>query len=263
MTQYYMLLVVFQLPLQSIVYKLILFLFTELNLLTFYLFWRAFIYALMVLSVVIFPLLEIFRIMLNQLKEQLTGPLLLKKRKNLAFLKEESSFREQYIKAIVLISKCSSSYVGKAFLPYLILNSCANTVLLTTLISSSTSLSLLGKGLVVVFALDESVGLFQVHLLLAQLNGRLRRCAIRYTVQHVKNRGKNGSTGNRKRPSLVSEKHLHENVCSWLFIEKFATTTQKAYGFKYSQFGQISTLNYVRFCLLYSELLMFVFKNFI
>lgn len=285
MSQYYMVRSILRLfPVLSTSEQISLLLLTELNLLTFYLLWRAFVYALMVLSVVIFPTLELFRLMLSQLKEQIE---VLLKESEMAISDEpyqesdnrvlrKATFRREYTKAVVLVSRCSSSYIGRAFLPYLLLNSAANAVLLITLFSASHSLSAIGQVFVVCFTLDESVGLFQVHLLLAQLNSRLKRLAVLYCFAHTSSTNgfgeKRTQRGRRRRRrgqfslaglGLTYSQHLHQQLCSWLFIEKFAITTSRVYGFKYRQFGQISTLNYFKYCLLYTELIMFVFKNYL
>ena len=284
MSQYYMVRSILKLfPVLSTSEQISLLLLTELNLLSFYLLWRAFVYALMVLSLVIFPTLELFHLMLSQLKEQIE--VLLKESETISDdpyqesgnrVLGKATFRREYTKAVVLVSRCSSSYIGRAFLPYLLLNSTANAVLLITLFSASHSLSAIGQVFVVCFTLDESVGLFQVHLLLAQLNSRLKRLAVLYCFAHTSSTNgfgeKRTQRGRRRRRrgqfslaglGLTCSQHLHQQLCSWLFIEKFAITTSRVYGFKYRQFGQISTLNYFKYCLLYTELIMFVFKNYL
>ncbi len=260
MTQYYIIRTILTLLPEISFYKQItLFLLTELNLFSFYLLWRAFVYALMVLSVVIFPTLELFRVMLFQLKEQISTLLQESESNQLSndlFLQSESriirkaTFRREYTKVVVLVSRCSSSYIGRGFLPYLLLNSTANAVLLITLFSSH-SLSLFGQIFVVCFTLDETVGLFQVHLALAQLNSRLKRLAILYCFAHTSaTNGPERKLRNRRRrqfslagQGLTFSQQLHQQLCSWLFIEKFAITTNRVYGFKYRQFGRIRNFN--------------------
>lgn len=222
------------------------------------------------MGVMAFPLLEMVKILMMQLEQQLAllsnfaaNNVTKVKKKNVrkrqkAAERKESTFRHHYIQAVVNISHIDEHF-GKALVTLLIINCPGNALLTVTLIShtyfSLKPLDIEVQLSIVMTMLMQFISFIVVHLLVASLNGRLKGLAKSY-VSVMYNPIDKGTTKAVYDKFTFATKAVIRND---LFYASYYN--KKSYGFTYLDFGHVSMFTFVKYCLLYGEALIFFFRS--
>lgn len=169
----------------------------------------------MLMAVLCFTILETIRVLLVQL-EQLLDKLLLtltiqrgKNKQNRKLTKQsrkekakieakkqskEWNFRREYVRAVVNIGH-TNEHIGSTLVPLLLVNCPANAQLAIALITSyyrpeSERLDLKVQFFMIAVMMQQFVCIFLLHVLIARLNGRLKKIARSYAPLLFDHRGK-------------------------------------------------------------------------
>lgn len=233
--------------------KVAIFVLVQFNLITLYGALFTFSYSLMLQAALAFSLLEVVRLVLRELEQQviLLGGKVFKNSKIISNHKKASSpyqharFRRHYTARVVTYC-IGNAYVGKAFIPLLAVNCPANALLSIALLNLklNTGVQLL---LLAIFCM-QFLCIFLVHSMIAYLNDKLNQIARQYVPLFYRQLGSSYLCFNQK-----------QRLRGYLFLERFYTT--KPYGFTYMRFGHISMFTFVKYLVLSSEMLMIVYKE--
>ncbi|KAH9408016.1 hypothetical protein TYRP_011669 [Tyrophagus putrescentiae] len=145
LAEYYGIKAVWELEL-SVLEKCVILFFAQVNGLSLLAVIYAYSYSLVLMGVIIWTVLESFRILLfkqlqrgfNKLKQEKAGRQETDRQErgrfHLNYIHQVSAFRQDYIKAVVRVARCNS-FMGKVFIALMVVNFPASLLLLTTLIS--------------------------------------------------------------------------------------------------------------------------------
>ena len=219
----------------------------EINLLIYYGALFTFSYSLILQGTLAFTLLEAVRIVLLQLKQCLDKVKQLQSQRLEVLARK---YRRKYVHILVAISK-GNRYVGKAFIPLMLVCCPTNAVLMVSLLIYQ-EMSLAARVTLSVVVVEQFICVFLVHYIIAIHNDNLGRLARWYVAVHYRF---------QKISSKIAYKFTRRNLKSSLFIEYYFIDS-KPYGFTYQMFGHVSTFNFVKYLLLYSEFLLFVYQSY-
>lgn len=252
------------LPGSTLPEKVAIFVLGEVNMATFYAGLFTFSYAHMFQGTIAFVFFEAVRLLLGQLQQLLSvkqqqqwkmggrgkrtkgrggGGGVYERAKFATY--RQAVYRREYTRAVVTISR-GNGYLGLAFVPLLLVNFPANA-LLTVMLIIWKKMSPAAQFIIMILCLQQFICIFIIHSFIAYLNKRLSTLAKGFTsfIYHD------------------NQKYLvgwRQKLHSCLFFESFYT--DKPYGFTYHKFGLITSFNFVKYLLLYAEMLIIIYKNF-
>lgn len=169
---------------------------------------------------------------------------------NLGLCKMLVSFKTEYTKTLFLVLS-ANRFFSPVLLLFLAINCPLNGLLVSLLILGRVPL--LKAAFVGPVALEEFIFIFGIHLLIANVNKKVHRPVVavvhRLFMEQV--------VQQLSVKVACSKSIIHLKMS--LFIQSLAFTRKK-HGFSYGNFGRISLMGFVKYQLLYSQLLMFVIK---
>ncbi|KAH9403649.1 hypothetical protein TYRP_014834 [Tyrophagus putrescentiae] len=165
-----------------------------------------------------------------------------------------TNFKVDLTRTLLLVFS-ANRFFSSVLVFFLAINCPLNGILVSLLILNR--IPLLKACFVGPVALEEFIFIFGIHLLIANVNKKIHRPAVAVLHRIFMEKARQMASTTEATNKMTPQSSTHFKIS--LLIQAFAFT-RKRYGFTYANFGRISLMAFVRYLLLYSQLLMFVLK---